>query len=266
MTRKLEAVIFDVDGVIADTEKDGHRVAFNQAFKEEGLDVIWDIEKYGILLKIAGGKERLRTLVYSDEFEKEVPDKKEYILKLHKRKTEIYKDIVAQGKLPGRSGVKRLIKEAHESRLKLGVASTSHEESVKAVIKTVLGEDILKFFDIILAGDVVKQKKPSSEIYSLSSSRLNIPPENCVVIEDTRNGLLSAKEAGMLCVITPSYYSRNENFDEADLVVSGLGDPDGETGRIIKSRITLSDFKYVTIDILRRLFKNVEFVAKDYAN
>ncbi len=256
MSRKLEAVIFDIDGVIADTEKDGHRVAFNQVFEEEGLDVRWDVEKYGVLLKIAGGKERLKTLVYGDEFKRDVPDKEEYILKMHKRKTQIYKDIVAQGRLPGRSGIKRLVKEARENGLKLGVASTSQEESVRAVIKIVLGENILKLFDIILAGDVVKQKKPSPEIYHLSSSRLNVASGNCVVVEDTRNGLLSAKGAGMACVITPSYYSGEENFDEADLVVSGLGDPDGEVVHLIKSRVALPDFEYVTIDILKKLFQN----------
>ena len=254
MNGKLKAVIFDVDGVIADTEKDGHRVAFNHVFEEEGLDVRWDIEKYGVLLKIAGGKERLRTLVYSDEFKKDVSDKEEYILKMHKRKTEIYKEIVSQGKLPGRLGVKRLIKETHEADLKLGIASTSHEKSVKAVIKTILGEDILELFDVILAGDVVKQKKPSPEIYELSAKSLKVLPGNCVVIEDTRNGLLSAKGAGMICVITPSYYSRDENFDEADLVVSDLGDPDGKTTQVIKSKVSLPNFKYDTIDILRRLF------------
>lgn len=251
---QFKALIFDVDGVIADTEKDGHRVAFNQVFKEEDLDTVWDEEKYGKLLKIAGGKERLKTLVYSDQFNKDVPDKEAYILKVHRRKTQIYKEIVAQGKLPARSGVARLIKEAHEAGLSLGVASTSQEESVRAVIKTALGESVLNLFDLILAGDVVKQKKPSAEIYQLCSERLKISPGNCIAVEDSRNGLLSAKNAGMVCIITPSYYTKNENFNEADLVVSCLGSPGEEEAQLIRSRRSLPQFTYVSIDILGRLF------------
>jgi beta-phosphoglucomutase-like phosphatase (HAD superfamily) len=99
---EFKALIFDVDGVVAETEKDGHRVAFNRVFREEGLRVVWDVETYGDLLKIAGGKERLKTLVYSPNFSRKIPNKDEYILKLHRRKTEVYKEIVAQGKLPSR--------------------------------------------------------------------------------------------------------------------------------------------------------------------
>jgi HAD superfamily hydrolase (TIGR01509 family) len=251
---ELKALIFDVDGVMADTEKDGHRVAFNTVFKEEELGVEWDVQRYGELLKIAGGKERLRALVYSDEFRKDVADKDEYILKIHKRKTEVYKEIVEQGKLPARSGVKRLITEAHNRSIKLGVASTSHEESVRTLIRKTFGGDILDMFNLILAGDIVKQKKPSPEIYQLSSERLNVPPENCAVVEDSRNGLLSAKGAGMACVVTPSFYTNDENFDEADLVVTCLGDPGSEVARVIKSKVGLKGTKYVTVDVLSKLF------------
>ncbi|TET07540.1 HAD family hydrolase [Candidatus Aerophobetes bacterium] len=251
---EFKALIFDVDGVVAETEKDGHRVAFNRVFREEGLKVVWDVENYGDLLKIAGGKERLKTLVYSPDFSRKIPDKDEYILKLHRRKTEIYKEIVAQGKLPARPGVARLIREAHQANLILGVASTSHLESVKALMRKILGEDTLNLFDTILAGDVVRKKKPSPEIYELCSKKLGISPENCAVIEDTRNGLLSAKGAGMVCIVTPSYYSQKEDFSEADLVASCLGDPGEETAHLIRSKVALPEFAYVTVGLLRKLF------------
>ncbi|MCK4323596.1 MAG: HAD hydrolase-like protein, partial [Armatimonadetes bacterium] len=163
-----KALIFDQDGVIADTERDGHRVAFNRVFAEEGLGVTWDEERYARLLNIAGGKERMKTVIYGDEFHKDVGDKDEYIRKLHARKTEIFMEIVKQGEISLRPGIRRLISQAHEAGLKLGVCSTANEKAVHALLRTLLGEDIYGWFDVILAGDVVTEKKPSPEIYNLA--------------------------------------------------------------------------------------------------
>ena len=113
------ALIFDVDGVIAETEADGHRVAFNRVFAEEGIDTHWDVDTYGKLLSIAGGKERMKTVLYSDEFSRDVGDKEEYIKKLHKRKTEIFQQLVSEGKLPARRGVRRLVQETRARGIKL---------------------------------------------------------------------------------------------------------------------------------------------------
>lgn len=220
---QLRALIFDCDGVIAETEADGHRVAFNQVFKEEGIPVQWDIKTYGEMLKIAGGKERMRPIIYSPDFKKDVGDKEEYIKKLHKRKTDIYMELIETGKLKARPGVARLIKEAHKKGIKLAVASTSNERGVISLIKKQLGEEIFSWFDVILAGDVVKSKKPDPEIYILASQKLGIPPEDCLVIEDTENGVKAAKAAGMKVLVTKSEYSKNEEFPEADLVVDSLG-------------------------------------------
>ena len=224
---EFKALIFDVDGVVAETEADGHRVAFNRVFEEEGLPIRWDKERYGELLKIAGGKERLRTEVYSPDFPKQVEDKEEYIKKLHKRKTDIYMEMIASGVLKPREGVGRLIREAHDAGLKLAVASTSNERGVRFLLQNLLGDEIYNLFDVILAGDVVKNKKPDPEIYFLAAEKLGVKPEECAVVEDTMNGLRAAKGAGMKCVVTRSEYTKNEPFEEADLVVDSLGEPPG---------------------------------------
>ncbi|MBI3991019.1 MAG: HAD-IA family hydrolase [Candidatus Omnitrophica bacterium] len=225
----LKALIFDVDGVIAETEADGHRVAFNRVFKEEGLKIEWTKDKYGELLKIAGGKERLRTIFDEPDFDKEIADRDGYIKKLHERKTQIFTELIEDGRIKARPGVARLIREARGKGLKLGIASTSNEKSVNHLIAKVLGDDIHRSFDVILAGDVVKQKKPSPEIYLLAAERLKVNPAECAVIEDTLNGLKAAKSAGMKCIITRSEYSEKEDLKEADLVVNGLGEKGEET-------------------------------------
>jgi len=158
----MKALIFDQDGVIADTERDGHRVAFNRVFEEEALGVCWSVQRYGELLKIAGGKERMKTVVYSDEFTKAVGDKEAYIKKLHKRKTDVFMEIVSQGQIALRSGIGRLVREAHQDGLKLAVCSTSNERAVHTLVKTLLGEEAYGWFDVILAGDVVTDGNSSN--------------------------------------------------------------------------------------------------------
>ena len=224
----FRALIFDVDGVIAETEADGHRVAFNRVFAEEGIEAHWDVDTYGKLLSIAGGKERMKTVIYSDEFSRDVGDKEEYIKKLHKRKTEIFQQLVSEGKLPARRGVRRLVQETHAGGIKLGVATTSNINAATFLIKNALGAEIFGFFDVVLAGDVVKKKKPDPEIYNLAAERLEIAVRECAVVEDMAIGLRAAKAAGMKCIITRSYYSRNDDFTGADLVVDDLGEPGDE--------------------------------------
>jgi len=251
---EMKALIFDQDGVIADTERDGHRVAFNRVFDEEGLGVSWSVERYGELLKIAGGKERMKTVVYSDDFQKDVGDKEAYIKKLHKRKTDVFMEMVTRGEIALRSGVSRLVKEAREARLKLAVCSTSNERAVHTLLRTLLGEEAYGGFDLILAGDVVKQKKPSPEIYNLATERLKLKPDECAVVEDSRNGLLAAKGAGMHCIITENEYTAGEDFHEADLVLDCLGDPGGETAHVLSAKVDVGPLEFVTIKHLKKLF------------
>jgi HAD superfamily hydrolase (TIGR01509 family) len=232
----MKALVFDCDGVLVDTEKDGHRVAFNRAFEEFGLDVEWDVELYGELLKVSGGKERMTHYFNEVGWPEEAEDREQYIKDLHRFKTDTYMEIIESGQLPLRSGVKRLVDEAIADGAALAVCSTSNQRAVRAVVRELLGTDRMDEFATILAGDVVSNKKPDPEIYELAKDRLGLEGPECMVVEDSRNGLLAAVAAGMHCIVTTSTYTKNEDFSEADAVVDELGDPPGEC-------VTLEDLK-----------------------
>jgi HAD superfamily hydrolase (TIGR01509 family) len=213
----VPALIFDCDGVLADTERDGHRPAFNQAFAEAGLDIVWDEEEYGRRLQIGGGKERIASVI----------DDADQVRALHKRKTALYKEMVYAGRLPARPGIARIVDEAIAAGWTLAVASTSAEESVRAVLEHAVGEDTAAHFSVF-AGDIVPAKKPDPAIYLLALRELGLTAEDAIVIEDSRNGLLAAVGAGLRCVVTRSSYTAHEDMSEAVLVVSSLGDPPGD--------------------------------------
>lgn len=220
----LKALIFDCDGVLVDTERDGHRVAFNQAFAQKGYGFQWDVELYGKLLEVAGGKERMRA--YFDEFgwPGDVAHKDEFIKEMHRLKTDLFMQIIDSGQLPLRSGVRRLIDEAIVQNVILAVCSTSNQRAVGLVVDRLLGDERRDKFSAILAGDVVSKKKPDPEIYDLARERLGLDTAECLVVEDSRNGLLAAKRANMHCIVTISGYTGKEDFAEADKVVDELGD------------------------------------------
>ena len=228
---EIKALIFDQDGVIIDTERDGHRMAFNQTFKEFGYDFEWGVEKYHELLRVSGGKERMRHYLHTEGFGVEVkPEEEDALIKtLHKRKTAIFIELIESGKLPLRPGVKRLMQEAMDTGLTLGICTTSNERAAHAVAFSIL-KDIR--FDFVLAGDVVSRKKPDPEIYNLALEKMGLGPEECVVIEDSRNGVVAATAAGMRVVATTNVYTERENLSQADIVVTCLGDPDGEKGEL----------------------------------
>lgn len=225
MANKLKALIFDCDGVLAETERDGHRMAFNRMFADEGFGIEWDGALYKELLKVGGGKERMRHFFDRTSWPAGVNDKDALIKELHQLKTSHYTRIIESGQLPLRPGVARLVDEAIAAGVKLAVCSTSDEKAVNAVIERLLGPARKAKFDVVLAGDVVSRKKPDPEIYTLALQRLGLRATECVVIEDNRNGLLAAKGAGMYCVVTTNGYTEDEDFAEADLVVPELGDP-----------------------------------------
>jgi len=220
----MKAIIFDCDGVLADTERDGHRVAFNKAFAQKGYAIEWSVELYGKLLEISGGKERMIHYFDSYGWPSNVADKDALIKELHKIKTDLFIQIIESGELPLRPGIARLIDEAIAADVTLAICSTSHERAVNLVAEKLLGFERKTRFSAILAGGVVSKKKPDPEIYNLASERLSLESSKCVVIEDSRNGLLAAKAAGMYCVITTNGYTKEEDFTEADLIVSELGD------------------------------------------
>lgn len=220
----MEALIFDCDGVLVDTERDGHRVAFNMAFAEKGIKVVWSVKEYKELLLIAGGKERMKYFFDRKGWPSQYTNHEQLILDLHELKTELFMQLIGSGTLPVRSGIKRIIDEAIALNLKLAVCSTSNEKSVRLIVKLLLGKDRAQKFNAILAGDVVAKKKPDPEIYSLCASKLKIDPVNSMVIEDSRNGLLAAKAAGFNCLVTTNGYTAGEDFTGADEMVDELGD------------------------------------------
>jgi HAD superfamily hydrolase (TIGR01509 family) len=248
----MSALIFDCDGVLADTERYGHLPAFNQVFEEFGLPLHWSEEEYGERLKVGGGKERMKSAltpeVISSAGLPEDPDAlAEEVARWHKRKTAIYTEMVADGKLPPRPGIRRLISKAQDAGWKLAVASTSAEASVRAILEYAVGRERAERFDVLLAGDVVPRKKPDPAIYILALERLGVDPSSVLVVEDSRNGLLAAVDAGLRCLMTVNGYTQEEDNTEASLVVTSLGDPDGEQTRVIANRSKANPGNYITL-------------------
>ncbi|MDG4825266.1 HAD-IA family hydrolase [Asanoa sp. WMMD1127] len=255
----MTALIFDCDGVLADTERYGHLPAFNQTFEEFGLPVRWSEEEYGRKLAIGGGKERMRSLL-TPEFVAEAglptdPEgQAEAVAAWHRRKTEIYTAMVAAGKLPARPGVARVVEEAHEAGWPLVVASTSAEKSVRAVVEHDVGAERARDFTV-LAGDVVPHKKPAPDIYLLALDRLGIPPEEAVVVEDSHNGLVAAHTAGIPCVVTVNGYTADEDFTGAAFVVDSLGDPGAAPITVLANDSPARPGPYVTLADLAAVFE-----------
>ncbi len=248
----MTALVFDCDGVLADTERYGHLPAFNETFREFGLPVQWSEEEYGRRLKIGGGKERIASIL-TPEFVAAAglpadPDGQAARIALwHKRKTALYTEMVVAGKLPPRPGIHRIIGLAQDAGWKLGVASTSAEASVHAILEYAVGPERAARFDVFLAGDCVAHKKPAPDIYLLALERLGVDPAEVLVVEDSRNGLQAADAAGLRCLVTVNGYTEKEDFSEAKLVVSSLGDPDGEQTTVIANRSAARPGAFVTL-------------------
>ena len=221
----LKALIFDCDGVLVDTERDGHRVAFNRAFAARGLGDRWDVEKYHELLQVAGGKERIKHYFNQAGWPEGIENRDEWVAETHQLKTSLFMDIIASGELSLRPGVARLIDEAIDEGVTLAVCSTSNEKSVNLIVDKLLGAERRKHFSVILAGDVVSRKKPDPEIYLKCLRALGITSAEAVVVEDSRVGLMAALAAGITCLVTVNGYTEKEDTSGAALVVSELGDP-----------------------------------------
>jgi beta-phosphoglucomutase-like phosphatase (HAD superfamily) len=219
----LQGLIFDVDGTLADTERDGHRPAFNAAFREAGLDWEWDEPLYGELLAVTGGKERIAHFVarHRPEFAM-LPDYAERVAALHKAKTRHYTRLAASGAIPLRPGVAHLLAEARAARLRLAVATTTTPENVSALLVPALGPDAMAWFEIVGAGDVVPSKKPAPDIYLWVLERLRLPASACLAFEDSENGLKSSLGAGLATIVTPCDYTRGQDFAGATAVLESL--------------------------------------------
>lgn len=255
----MPALIFDCDGVLADTEQHGHLPAFNRTFEDFGVPVQWSVEDYAEKVKIGGGKERMRSIV-TPELAAQLglagdTAVDEAILAWHKRKTAIYKDMVESGVMPARHGIARIVAEAHAAGWTLAVASTSAEPAVRAVLAHAVGEDTASNFSVF-AGDAVPHKKPAPDIYLLALREMGLDADDAVVVEDSANGMRAALAAGLRTLVTVSGYTREEDFTGASLVVSSLGDPaNGQPAEVLLNPYQIEIPGIVTLTTLQQILE-----------
>ncbi len=248
MNRAIKALIFDVDGTLAETERYGHRFAFNQAFAEAGLDWQWSEELYGDLLAVAGGKERIH--YYLRQYHPNYHPLEElelFVARLHATKTEHYRQLLATGAIPLRPGVKRLIKEAEQAGLRLAIATTSALANVLPLLEHTLDPTC---FELIAAGDIVPAKKPAPDIYHYVLEQMSLKASECLVFEDSYHGLQAATQAGLKTVVTVNDYTLQQNFAEAILVLNHLGEPDFPFSVM---QGIVEDKVYVNLSLIERL-------------
>lgn len=221
----LKALIFDMDGTLAETERHGHRVAFNLAFRQAGLDWFWDETLYGELLRVSGGKERLRFFIETRRPAFRPPSGETldaYIDRLHALKTDHFVELIERGVIPLRPGVADLIMEARAAGLRLAIATTGTPVSVMALLRAHLAPE---WFELIAAGDIVPRKKPAPDIYLHVLAKLELPARECLALEDSEHGLKAALGAGIPTVVTVNPYTRGEDFAGAALVTENLAHP-----------------------------------------
>ncbi len=248
----LEALVFDVDGTLADTEE-AHREAFNAAFLEHGLDWYWSRSRYSELLGVSGGRERM--LLHLESLPQSQAAKAalgERIPEIHRSKVRAFKGLAETGQIPLRPGVRRLIKEARDAGLKLGIATTGTAAGVEALITRNLGDGAVGWFRVFAAGHQVPNKKPAPEIYRLVLQSLKTLPSEAVAFEDSENGVRAARAAGLFVIATPSFWTLAQDFSQSDLLLPTLGDPDQPIPEPI-ARLRIRGAPFVDLAVVKRL-------------
>lgn len=253
---ELKAFIFDVDGTLADTEKDGHRVAFNRAFEEANLDWHWSVDEYGELLSVTGGKERIYhflSLRHSEflEQQQQAGTLEDLIKTLHARKTYFYTQLLSEGAIPLRTGVKRLLQEMREQGFRLAIATTTTPANVTSLLESTLGKESIDWFEVIAAGDIVPAKKPAADIYDYALEQMNLKAANCIAFEDSSNGIQSSLGANLKTVITENHYTEAHDFTGATVVLDHLGEPDNACQCIAGD---IGSASFISVDVLQQIF------------
>lgn len=223
---QLEALIFDVDGTLADTERDGHRIAFNRAFRDADLGWDWSVELYSRLLSVTGGKERIRFYLDNVNTAFQRPaDLTGFIAGLHRSKTQHYMALMSEGAIPLRPGVARLLNEARSAGLRLAIATTTTPENVSSLIGSTLPKNALDWFEVVGAGDIVPKKKPAPDIYDWVLREMGLNAAQTIAFEDSAHGVNSARAAGIKnIVVTVNGYTEDQAFTDATVVLSNLGE------------------------------------------
>ncbi|MGH2772487.1 MAG: HAD-IA family hydrolase [Actinomycetota bacterium] len=249
--RRLKAVIFDVDGTLGETERHGHRVAFNRAFEQLGMDDRWDEEMYGKLLRVTGGERRLKHY-FVDYAGRPAKEAAELAAKLHPVKTDLFLRVVEEGKVPPRPGVLRFIRDLAEDGLRLAVATTGTAAWVDPLLRKLCALGGLKPFEVLVTGDQVVERKPDPEAFNLALERLDLGAGDVVIVEDSKNGVQAAKAAGCVCLAVQGEYADPAELQRAELVVDDFGEP-GSRIEVLHNPLGVEVGEMLTHQVVHRL-------------
>lgn len=253
---KPAALLFDVDGTLADTEPDGHLPAYNRAFHDTGLDWEWSRAVYRELLMISGGRERIDHYLetYSPTLgrhaERVRHDRRAWIDELHQSKSRHFESLLENGQVRLRAGVSRLIREAGEAGVRIAIVTNATRATLEPFIEHVLGDPLSSLVELSVCGDEIDHKKPAPDAYVQACRRMHCAPSDCVAIEDSNAGATAARDAGIPVLVTVNDDTRDQCFDAASAVVASLGEPDCPAQVMVSPGF---EFDYVDLEVVRRI-------------